>query len=166
MHASFQTKLLRTLGVSPSKWTLLPSLAAALIAAPLLTGLGTLTALGCGGIVVHNRALAALEVGGGGLWLVVALVGGLVGLMVAGWWCSLLKIFAKKLAHENIIATIISMPHLHSLNYPPTQPNRPPTPPKFKPPKPLKPNQNQKRTRAGGLRVRAWRLGHLRRAGD
>jgi ABC-type transporter Mla maintaining outer membrane lipid asymmetry permease subunit MlaE len=40
-----------TLGISPRVWTLLPSLAAALLAAPLLTVIGTILSLYWGGIV-------------------------------------------------------------------------------------------------------------------
>lgn len=45
MQATFQNKLLRTLGINPQIWTLLPALGAALIAGPLLTVFGTLIAL-------------------------------------------------------------------------------------------------------------------------
>ena len=45
LHATSQTKLLQTLGVSPLWWTLWPSALAALIAAPLLTLVGTTIAL-------------------------------------------------------------------------------------------------------------------------
>jgi ABC-type transporter Mla maintaining outer membrane lipid asymmetry permease subunit MlaE len=51
MQATSQNKLLRTLGVNPQWWTLWPSLLAALIAAPLLTVLGSGIALYLGGLV-------------------------------------------------------------------------------------------------------------------
>ena len=45
MQATNQTKLLKTLGIHPQRWTLWPSLLAALIASPLLTTMGTCLAL-------------------------------------------------------------------------------------------------------------------------
>jgi ABC-type multidrug transport system ATPase subunit/ABC-type transporter Mla maintaining outer membrane lipid asymmetry permease subunit MlaE len=51
LHATSQTKLLQTLGVSPWMWTLWPSVLAALIAAPLLTVMGTAIAVGLAGWV-------------------------------------------------------------------------------------------------------------------
>lgn len=45
MQATNQNQLLRTLGVSPRGWTLGPSAIAALIAAPILTGIGVMTSL-------------------------------------------------------------------------------------------------------------------------
>jgi len=50
MQATAQTKLLRTLGISPQVWSLLPALLAALIAGPILTVTGTLLALTLAGI--------------------------------------------------------------------------------------------------------------------
>lgn len=51
MRATSQTKLLQTLGISVELWTLIPALAAALVAAPLLTVAGTAIALYLGGVV-------------------------------------------------------------------------------------------------------------------
>jgi ABC-type nitrate/sulfonate/bicarbonate transport system ATPase subunit/ABC-type transporter Mla maintaining outer membrane lipid asymmetry permease subunit MlaE len=51
LEATNQNKLLRTLGVNPQWWTLGPSLLAALIAAPLLTMVGTAIPLFAGGYV-------------------------------------------------------------------------------------------------------------------
>jgi ABC-type nitrate/sulfonate/bicarbonate transport system ATPase subunit/ABC-type transporter Mla maintaining outer membrane lipid asymmetry permease subunit MlaE len=51
LHATSQTKLLQTLGISPLAWTLWPSVFAALLAAPLLTFMGTAIALGLAGWV-------------------------------------------------------------------------------------------------------------------
>jgi ABC-type nitrate/sulfonate/bicarbonate transport system ATPase subunit/ABC-type transporter Mla maintaining outer membrane lipid asymmetry permease subunit MlaE len=51
LHATQQTKLLKTLGISPLLWTWWPSVGAALIASPLLTSLGTAIALGLAGYV-------------------------------------------------------------------------------------------------------------------
>ena len=45
MKSTSETKLLATLGISPLTWTLLPSLAAALLAAPILTAMGTALAI-------------------------------------------------------------------------------------------------------------------------
>lgn len=45
LHATSQTKLLLTLGVSPLQWSFGPSVLAALIAAPFLTSMGTSIAL-------------------------------------------------------------------------------------------------------------------------
>lgn len=45
MQATNQNQLLRTLGVSPRRWTLGPSAIAAMLAAPLLTALGVWTSL-------------------------------------------------------------------------------------------------------------------------
>ncbi|MCH2171940.1 ABC transporter permease [Myxococcota bacterium] len=45
MQATHQNQLLRTLGVSPRKWTLGPAAIAALIAAPVLTAIGVGTSL-------------------------------------------------------------------------------------------------------------------------
>ncbi|MGM0439767.1 MAG: ABC transporter permease [Chlamydiota bacterium] len=51
MEATKQNDLLRTLGISPRRWALLPSMIAALIAAPILTAVGTAFALMIGQIV-------------------------------------------------------------------------------------------------------------------
>jgi len=51
LQATRQTDLLRTLGIRPLQWSLLPSLAAAVLAAPLLTILGTAMAVFCGQLV-------------------------------------------------------------------------------------------------------------------
>jgi len=48
MQATCQNKLLRTLGISPVKWTFYPSLLASWIASPLLTMAGTAVALEIG----------------------------------------------------------------------------------------------------------------------
>ncbi|KAL7470090.1 hypothetical protein ACHAXS_010333 [Conticribra weissflogii] len=48
MQATAQNKLLTTLGISPVKWTFLPSLMASWLASPLLTLCGTLIALEIG----------------------------------------------------------------------------------------------------------------------
>lgn len=48
MQATSQNKLLRTLGISPMKWTFQPSLLASWIASPLLTMSGTILALELG----------------------------------------------------------------------------------------------------------------------
>eukprot|EP00429_Kryptoperidinium_foliaceum_P009723 CAMPEP_0176005846 /NCGR_PEP_ID=MMETSP0120_2-20121206/2417_1 /TAXON_ID=160619 /ORGANISM="Kryptoperidinium foliaceum, Strain CCMP 1326" /LENGTH=360 /DNA_ID=CAMNT_0017338567 /DNA_START=1 /DNA_END=1080 /DNA_ORIENTATION=+ len=51
LHATSQSKLLLTLGISPLMWTLWPSLLAALIAAPLLTVTGTAISIFLAGLV-------------------------------------------------------------------------------------------------------------------
>mmetsp|Transcript_30810 Transcript_30810/g.74007 ORF Transcript_30810/g.74007 Transcript_30810/m.74007 type:complete len:599 (+) Transcript_30810:125-1921(+) len=51
MQATAQNKLLQTLGIAPQWWTLGPSLVAAIVAAPLLTVIGTVLAVGLGGVV-------------------------------------------------------------------------------------------------------------------
>ncbi len=51
MQATDQNKLLETLGISPRKWSLLPSAIAAFIAAPILTVIGTYVGLLAGGWV-------------------------------------------------------------------------------------------------------------------
>jgi ABC-type transporter Mla maintaining outer membrane lipid asymmetry ATPase subunit MlaF/ABC-type transporter Mla maintaining outer membrane lipid asymmetry permease subunit MlaE len=51
MTATNQNRLLKTLGVSPRRWTLGPSLAAAALAGPLLTMLATAICLLAGGVV-------------------------------------------------------------------------------------------------------------------
>ena len=56
MEATKQNDLLKVLGRSPMRWTLLPSFLAALIAAPLLCGIGTWLAIESGGwtgVAVH-----------------------------------------------------------------------------------------------------------------
>ena len=45
MQATNQNQLLKTLGVSPRRWTLAPAAIAALIAAPILTAMGIITAI-------------------------------------------------------------------------------------------------------------------------
>jgi hypothetical protein len=50
MVATNQARLLTTLGVSPVAWTLAPAALAALLAAPLLTLLGTAIALAAGAV--------------------------------------------------------------------------------------------------------------------
>eukprot|EP00550_Attheya_septentrionalis_P002045 CAMPEP_0198290404 /NCGR_PEP_ID=MMETSP1449-20131203/8292_1 /TAXON_ID=420275 /ORGANISM="Attheya septentrionalis, Strain CCMP2084" /LENGTH=592 /DNA_ID=CAMNT_0043988909 /DNA_START=29 /DNA_END=1807 /DNA_ORIENTATION=- len=61
MQATSQNKLLQTLGINPQLWTFMPSLAAALIASPLLTVMGTTIALWLGGIVGPNYGIGSLE---------------------------------------------------------------------------------------------------------
>eukprot|EP00568_Trieres_chinensis_P000123 CAMPEP_0183304858 /NCGR_PEP_ID=MMETSP0160_2-20130417/9794_1 /TAXON_ID=2839 ORGANISM="Odontella Sinensis, Strain Grunow 1884" /NCGR_SAMPLE_ID=MMETSP0160_2 /ASSEMBLY_ACC=CAM_ASM_000250 /LENGTH=577 /DNA_ID=CAMNT_0025467977 /DNA_START=138 /DNA_END=1868 /DNA_ORIENTATION=- len=51
MQATAQNKLLQTLGINPRAWTLVPAGTAGVIAAPMLTLLGTALALFLGGIV-------------------------------------------------------------------------------------------------------------------
>ena len=51
MTATNQNRLLTTLGVSPFRWSIVPALTAALLAAPALTVIGTSLALEIGGIV-------------------------------------------------------------------------------------------------------------------
>eukprot|EP00566_Odontella_aurita_P005768 CAMPEP_0113534700 /NCGR_PEP_ID=MMETSP0015_2-20120614/5301_1 /TAXON_ID=2838 /ORGANISM="Odontella" /LENGTH=565 /DNA_ID=CAMNT_0000433883 /DNA_START=164 /DNA_END=1858 /DNA_ORIENTATION=+ /assembly_acc=CAM_ASM_000160 len=51
MQATAQNKLLRTLGINPRMWSLVPALAAGVIASPALTVTGTMLALFFGGIV-------------------------------------------------------------------------------------------------------------------
>ena len=45
MQATNQNQLLKTIGISPRRWTLAPAAIAALISAPLLTGFGIVTAI-------------------------------------------------------------------------------------------------------------------------
>jgi len=52
MQATNQNRLLINLGVSPRQWSLYPTIVAALIAAPILTAVGTMVALYAGSIVV------------------------------------------------------------------------------------------------------------------
>lgn len=61
MQATSQTKLLRTLGINPQNWTFLPAMAAALIASPLLTVIGTWIALILGGMVGPNYGIGTYE---------------------------------------------------------------------------------------------------------
>lgn len=61
MQATNQNRLLMSLGVSPRLWTLGPSLVAALVAAPLLTLLGTLVALYAGAITAERYELGDAE---------------------------------------------------------------------------------------------------------
>jgi len=51
MQATSQTKLLKTLGISPLAWSLFPAACAAVIAGPILTSAGTLLALYCGSLM-------------------------------------------------------------------------------------------------------------------
>jgi len=51
MQATSQTKLLKTLGISPQAWSLYPAACAAIIAGPLLTSMGTVVALYCGSLM-------------------------------------------------------------------------------------------------------------------
>jgi len=51
LHATQQTKLLQTLGISPFYWTWVPSIGATLLACPCLTSLGTAIALGLAGYI-------------------------------------------------------------------------------------------------------------------
>ena len=51
LRSTSQDDLLRTLGINPRRWTLLPACFAAAIASPLLTLIGTVVAVGCGSIV-------------------------------------------------------------------------------------------------------------------
>ena len=54
MQATYQNKLLRTLGINPQLWTLLPAIGAAFIACPLLTTIGTCLALLLGSYTGKN----------------------------------------------------------------------------------------------------------------
>jgi hypothetical protein len=58
MQATNQNRLLRTLGISPVRWTLLPALLAALLAAPVLTLIGTVIALHIGAITSSTQQQA------------------------------------------------------------------------------------------------------------
>merc|ERR1719464_151259 len=51
MQATRQNDLLRTLGVNAQRWTLMPALAAAVVASPLLTAVGTYLSLYLGAVV-------------------------------------------------------------------------------------------------------------------
>ena len=57
MQATHQNRLLRTIGISPTRWSLLPAAAAALVAAPLLTALGAAVALGVAALVFELYGL-------------------------------------------------------------------------------------------------------------
>lgn len=61
MQATNQNRLLVNLGVSPRQWSLYPTMVAALIAAPILTMLGTAIALYAGSIVVTWYNLGTSE---------------------------------------------------------------------------------------------------------
>jgi ABC-type multidrug transport system ATPase subunit/ABC-type transporter Mla maintaining outer membrane lipid asymmetry permease subunit MlaE len=61
MKATAQTKLLTTLGIPPQRWILLPSLAAALIAAPILTSMGTALAVYLGSLVGPHYGIGTQE---------------------------------------------------------------------------------------------------------
>eukprot|EP00040_Diaphanoeca_grandis_P025144 m.138934 g.138934 ORF g.138934 m.138934 type:complete len:508 (-) comp30025_c0_seq3:144-1667(-) len=61
MQATNQNRLLRSLGVSPRSWSFLPSCIAAIIAAPILTLIATVVALGAGSVVVQWYELSTVE---------------------------------------------------------------------------------------------------------
>ena len=50
MQATNQNRLLQTLGISPVRWSLLPTIFAALVAGPLLTVIAAFVALGMGSL--------------------------------------------------------------------------------------------------------------------
>ena len=62
LQATSQTKLLRTLGIHPQMWTFLPAMAAAVLASPLLTVLGTMIAILLGGVVGPKYGIGTLEI--------------------------------------------------------------------------------------------------------
>mmetsp|Transcript_18127 Transcript_18127/g.26047 ORF Transcript_18127/g.26047 Transcript_18127/m.26047 type:complete len:355 (+) Transcript_18127:3-1067(+) len=61
MQATSQNKLLRTLGIHPQLWTLVPSMVAALIASPILTVIGTSLSLYLGGMVGPHYGIGTTE---------------------------------------------------------------------------------------------------------
>ena len=61
MQATSQTKLLQTLGINPQMWSLVPSMAAALLASPFLTAIGTYLALVLGGMVGPRYGISTVE---------------------------------------------------------------------------------------------------------
>jgi len=61
LQATAQNKLLRTLGIHPIVFTLVPSIFAALLAAPFLTVVGTILALVLGGMVGPKYGIGTLE---------------------------------------------------------------------------------------------------------
>ena len=61
MQATSQTKLLRTLGINPQSWTFFPAIAAALLASPLLTVIGTSIALFLGCLVGPRYGIGSYE---------------------------------------------------------------------------------------------------------
>ncbi|CAB9511525.1 binding protein MetN [Seminavis robusta] len=61
MQATSQTKLLRTLGINPQTWTFLPAMMAALMAAPILTVIGTWISVFLGGIIGPQYGIGTLE---------------------------------------------------------------------------------------------------------
>lgn len=61
MQAGNQNRLLKTLGVSPLMWSLVPTVVAALIAAPLLTVVGSFTAIFTAGFVFEMYELGTQE---------------------------------------------------------------------------------------------------------
>ena len=63
MQATNQNQLLRTLGVSPRRWSLGPAVIAAMIAAPLLTAIGVGTSLAMARIVALNDAYRLFDDG-------------------------------------------------------------------------------------------------------
>jgi ABC-type transporter Mla maintaining outer membrane lipid asymmetry permease subunit MlaE len=60
-QATAQNKLLRTLGINPRFWTLVPALFASLIASPLLTIIGTALAIYLGGIVGPSYGIGTFD---------------------------------------------------------------------------------------------------------
>ena len=61
MQATSQTKLLRTLGMDPQKWTFLPAMTAAILASPILTVTGTWIALVLGGMVGPHYGIGTFD---------------------------------------------------------------------------------------------------------
>jgi ABC-type nitrate/sulfonate/bicarbonate transport system ATPase subunit len=61
MQATAQNKLLRTLGLNPQRWTLLPAIGGAVLAAPFLTIVGTMLALWLGGVVGSRYGIAGRD---------------------------------------------------------------------------------------------------------
>lgn len=79
MQATEQNRLLRTIGVSPLRWSLAPAVAAALVAAPLLTALGAAVALGVAAFVFEGYGLGVRAEFVTRAWGVVAAPG-------TTWW--------------------------------------------------------------------------------
>jgi len=61
MQATSQTKLLQTLGINPWAWTFVPAMAAAILASPLLTMIGTYIALFLGALVGPRYGIGSFE---------------------------------------------------------------------------------------------------------
>jgi len=61
MQATNQNRLLVNLGISPRVWSLLPTIVAALVAAPILTFLGTVVALWAGSQIIEGANLGDKE---------------------------------------------------------------------------------------------------------